>query len=335
MAPLASSDLPLRFALAGATQEPTVTFGYRLAGLDIESDVPLPALGEPRIRPGWRRSAAPPGDWPSAPTFSGRVWLAGSWLELASWWNPAGQCRLQVDHGTTWVIDRNTGLAEVIERGHGHSLQQLQEVALGPPLLLLLASHGLFALHASAAEVEGRLCAFLGPSGEGKSTLSAAAFPGWRRLADDLLPVTLFDGQPEARPDFPQLKLGVSERLHEPPLPLAACFLLASREEMQAEPECKRLPRLEAAAALLRHTMAARIFDQPLLGLHLDFVKEVVRTIPTFQLAYPRNLDELPRLRQMVMATSTALDDTSPTGLAVAGAARPWHPFGLRSLGGL
>jgi hypothetical protein len=70
MTPLASPDLPLRFALAGPSQEPTVTFGYRLAGLDIESDVPLPALGEPRIRPGWRRSVAPPGEWPSATSCS-------------------------------------------------------------------------------------------------------------------------------------------------------------------------------------------------------------------------------------------------------------------------
>lgn len=68
---------------------------------------------------------------------------------------------------------------------------------------------GLLPLHASAVLLDGRVHAFAGVSGEGKSTLVAAlGARGLRRFADDILTVdTAPDGEPRALPGHKRLKL--------------------------------------------------------------------------------------------------------------------------------
>jgi len=92
----------------------------------------------------------------------------------------------------------------------------LEEVVLGPGIMIALALRGTFTLHASACAVGDRVVLFVGDSGAGKSTLAAhlgRAEDGFTRLVDDVLPIELGTGRaPIARIDYPQLKLPPDEQ---------------------------------------------------------------------------------------------------------------------------
>ncbi|MEL7198553.1 MAG: serine kinase [Pseudomonadota bacterium] len=80
---------------------------------------------------------------------------------------------------------------------------------LGPVMAWALNSIGLFVLHASTVQVNGRTIAFLGDKLAGKST-TAAAFvrAGHSLVTDDLLAIEMTKGKrPMCRPAFPQVKL--------------------------------------------------------------------------------------------------------------------------------
>jgi len=97
---------------------------------------------------------------------------------------------------------------------------------LGTALAVLLHQRGNLVLHASAVAVDGGAVAFLGASGQGKSTTAAALHAlGYDLVADDLVPVMLSGAntlehyardrnnadknvaRPTVFPGFPQLKL--------------------------------------------------------------------------------------------------------------------------------
>ena len=178
----------------------------------------------------------------------------------------------------------------------------LAEAALGPALILALALQRVFCLHAGAVAAGDRAVAFLGPSGAGKSTL-AARLPelgrGWRRVADDVLPVAASPGAPCALPYFPQLKLARHEQAADPRdarLELAAVYLLAPPAPAADEVAIRPLTGWAATVALARHTVAARLFGPALLAAHLAFCAEAAARVPIRTLAVPRRPDALPRV---------------------------------------
>jgi len=74
---------------------------------------------------------------------------------------------------------------------------------------LLLHQQGALALHGSAIETPRGVVAFVGASGNGKSTLAMALHDrGHRLVADDICAVVLDDNRrPVAMPSYPRLKL--------------------------------------------------------------------------------------------------------------------------------
>jgi predicted kinase len=163
------------------------------------------------------------------------------------------------------------------------------ELLLGVVPALALALRGVFVLHASA--VSGPLTlAFVGASGAGKSTLAAAlaAHAGWRRIADDALPVALDRVHTEAWLGFPQLKLAPrrwraarGERVR-----LDAIALL-ERGSPGTAMVLEALTPSAGRRALLAHSIGARLFDAPLLQHHLATMTAVVARVPCFRLAVP------------------------------------------------
>ncbi|HEX4955131.1 MAG TPA: hypothetical protein VF017_17205 [Thermoanaerobaculia bacterium] len=231
--------------------------------------------------------------------FSGEVWLGGRRRRLEAWWQ-GERAWLEIEDGGAWALDRRRRVAEHRPGAPPLADDAHAELALGPPLLLLLATRGVFALHAGAAEIAGRLCLFLGPSGSGKSTLAASGgMSPWRRLADDLVPVTLDGSSLVARLDFPQLKLSPSlQRLADgEPRPVDALFLLAGPGSA-AEPEVTPLSELHVATAVLGHTVASRLFDQKLLAAHFELASAAA--LPAWRLATPRDFAFLPALSRKV-----------------------------------
>lgn len=149
---------------------------------------------------------------------------------------------------------------------------------VGPLLGVILMQRGLFVLHASTVAVDGRAVAFFGPSGRGKSTLTAAMTrAGHPLIADDMTVIDTSGTTPSVQPGFPRVKLWpdsasalehdleslplihpertkrsvqLGATFHSGPLPLARCYLLEDGDE---ESSTEIAPR-EAVLALIGST---------------------------------------------------------------------------------
>lgn len=128
------------------------------------------------------------------------------------WVNKQGVCIYRPDVGSFAV---QAGREVVIDPLPSVDEPTLRLFLLGPALALLLHQRDLFVLHASAVGLQGKNgigesygAAFLGYSGEGKSTTAAALHKhGYNFVADDLIAVDMSGSPPQILPGYPQLKL--------------------------------------------------------------------------------------------------------------------------------
>ena len=301
---------PITLEVAQRETAPEEGATYRLAGRTVRISPPL-REAEP-FRVGTRTVPCAPS---ARPVASGRlpereiVYRGPAWIGDAErsvlCLREAERFLVELEGIGSLTVTADGSHAAVDGTAPGVEASVLAEAALGPALVLALALGGTLCLHASAVVTdrgdgdEGVL-AFLGASGAGKSTLARlldGLRPGFRRAADDLLPVSLgARGRTEAlaHPHFPQLKLGPAEQpgpsLPEA-VPLRGLFVLASG----GAPPGTRSPRVrhrpmgprEALVALLRHTVAARLFDRSLLRAHLDRCSALAEAVPVSELVYP------------------------------------------------
>lgn len=187
-------------------------------------------------------------------------------------------------------------------------------------------------LHATAVTTNHGVVAFLGHSGDGKSTLAAAFVQaGARLVTDDMLVLT--PGVPGwlAQPGPPRIKLyreiaagifdadadGIPmnavtdkliflldpERVSDGTEPLAALYVLGDADGgTTLEPVIRPLPPAQAFRALLAHTAAHYPSDTDRLKRQLEFVARLVSEVPVKTLAYAREADGLRRVRDGVLA---------------------------------
>ena len=265
-------------------------FAYRVAGGELLADRPLSWLSA--LAGGERMARLPPrGQWSSPvgdPLFAGRAFLARRERQLECRRVAAG-FELEVAELGRFAYQEKEGVVRLWASTADADPELLAEVLLGPLLALALAQRGVFLLHASACELEGATWLFLGESGQGKSTLAARM--GGRQLADDQAAVEASSHL--LLPDFPQPKLDPSRLpalLAVGRRPLAGIAML-QKAAANAEPALLPSSPLVAAAGILRHTTAARCFDQELLRCHLDFAAGLVAEVPCFTLVYPHHQD--------------------------------------------
>ncbi len=120
-------------------------------------------------------------------------------------------------HGDEFLLHTVAGIGFHYRRGEGIAVEapagtDPREVALwlaGSVHAAVAALNGLYPLHASAIAHEGRVHAFTGAAGAGKSTLVAAlGQQGFTQFADDTLLLDLSgDGAPLCLPGHKRLKL--------------------------------------------------------------------------------------------------------------------------------
>ncbi len=314
---------------------------YRVAGRPLVTDVPLLALAAfgrdsptPGPRDAWpERTGDLDAEGPATThlVFRGRGWIGGAQRVVEYRAGPLG-CRLAVaGGGEYWIASDGSRIERLVPEPEGQASLGIETV-LGPALVLALALQGPFCLHASSAAFGQRAIAFLGESQSGKSTLAAhlggEGGPAWQRLADDVLPVAAVGGGPVALPHFPQLKLSPEEQpAPDGPeqLPLAAVYILdapeggggvdagsaaasaastvaSSDSEGHTAVAIHPLGTRQAMLALVRHTVASRLFDGALAARHMAFCTEVAAAVPVRRLAYPRRRALLPRVRAAIEA---------------------------------
>lgn len=170
-------------------------YAYTLFGLSIASDLELPELSAAEaIDPAdviitHGRIGAGPGHGPGVHRLD----------ECAMLVSIEGIGRFRVRDGREITVEPDP-------RAHA---QNVRLYLLGSAFGLLLHQRGLLPLHANAIELEGTAVAFMGPSGEGKSTLAAWFHDrGHAVVADDVC-VIRFDERrrPVAAPGAPKLRL--------------------------------------------------------------------------------------------------------------------------------
>lgn len=231
--------------------------------------------------------------------YHGRAWVGGSFREI--------DCRadsrrylLSVPGAGRFAIDRDGGgIAAVAAPTAPPEL--FEEALLGPALILALALGGTLCLHAAAVASSGCAVLLAGDSGAGKSTLARhlSDAAGMSLVADDIVPLRAERGETMVLPRFPQLKLPADRQpglLHEP-LPLSRVYVLA---EADGAPVAAPLAAQEASLAVVRHTVAAKLFAPDLLTWHLGAAAAIAATGTIRRLTFPRRLEELPAIAREV-----------------------------------
>lgn len=182
-----------------------VLFRYSAYGLSVESTFPLPELE--------RGAPLPPDagrlvirDAPVALTQQQKDALSGFVFEVSGstfWWEGVGAFHVSAA-GDEIRIDRPADVGDDL----------IAFPLLGPVLSEVLRRRGLFALHASAAEIDGAGVALLADKGTGKSsTVGALLRGGARLLSDDLVAIDPASGL--MKPGFAQIKVDAANLTHQ------------------------------------------------------------------------------------------------------------------------
>jgi hypothetical protein len=246
----------------------------------------------------------------SSLTLSRRTvgWVGGKNRKVETWRASPGYL-LKVTGGSDFYIAPDGGSIVKAEHGAGKQPSGLsaldRHILLGPALVLALALHETWCLHASAALYKGDLIVLLGESGRGKSTLAgylSEDFPDWRLVADDILPVSMTAEGVTAWPRFPQLKLPGDGQpgadLPEKIRVSKVCVLTSSRSGGKSDPQL--LPAAQAIQEYLGHTAGARLFEPDLLEKHLAFCAQAAGSVPVYRLPYTRRHSALPHVKEQL-----------------------------------
>jgi len=202
---------------------------------------------------------------------------------------------------------------------------------LGSAFGALLHQRGLLPLHANAIEIGSKAVAFMGSSGEGKSTLAAWFHDrGYRVVADDVCVVRLApDCRAYASPGQQRLRLWREaleasgrdpstyarsfvgredidkfdvpfelQRRRAEDCELAGIYVLVTADRFSIE----QLGGLQAAEALFSHTYRGRyIHDAGSQQQHWQSAVTLVRYIPIFRIDRPRDLSLLDEQGRLIL----------------------------------
>ncbi|NND82790.1 MAG: hypothetical protein HKN50_10220 [Gammaproteobacteria bacterium] len=173
------------------------------------------------------------------------------------------------------------------------------EVITGPALILLAARKNTYCLHAGAvATAYGNAC-FLAESGLGKSTLSADGGEYWRQLADDILPIRLAEDRAWLS-DYPQLKLANAQVKNPIREDTALDLVIRLSDKPADKVSFRRMDKKESMLEIVRHTVAARLFEKKQLVAHTSFAKRMAKHIPMVEMRFPRDIERIEEVRKKV-----------------------------------
>lgn len=214
----------------------------------------------------------------------------------------------------------------------------LTHAALGPGLAACWTLRGDPVLHGSCVAFGGRAVCFLGPAGQGKSTLAAQLVQAGKQLVSDGLTLLLEKaGRLHAHPGPPWLKLddgslrglsldpecfqpvhrGTGKRLRQQavvqePVEFAAIYTLAEGPAFSVE----RLRGAAALGAVLENMYLVPFLEPGPVPVLFRQAARVARAVPVFRLERRRSWDAvastIARIEQHVERQAPAVGPTSP-----------------------
>ena len=212
----------------------------------------------------------------------------------------------------------------------GVSAQTIEHLHLNQVLPLALSRQFKLVLHSGAVEINGCAAAFLGISGRGKSTLTAAfATQGYRFLTDDGLQLEVNAGQYFAKPSHPSIRLWDDSRHQlmpatvekapnidytpkarllagkevphcDEPLPLQAIYFLGEGNTNAVNIEA--ISARDAVVELVHHSFVLDIEEREMLRHHFSQLIDLAKKPVFFRLDYPRQYQRLPEVIDAVVA---------------------------------
>ena len=285
---------------------PTPVHRYVLAGQEVVFDAPVSALSAFQQTGGLAAESevAPP----SARTrllheanaklqYHGVAPIAEVAQQVSCW---RDQHILQIDVGGRPVCQVDFQHQQIqLLNDQSYDDRLNLEVVTGPALMLLLAAKGIFCLHAGAVITGYGNIALIAESGVGKSTLSAHQREYWQQLADDIVPLLQHQGGYVVG-DYPQLKLPGNTIAARPDGPAAINLVLRLVTKSSDEISFKRLRKTEAMLQIVRHSVAAKLYDAEQLQAHAAFARQLSISTPVVELSYPRDLARLDAVRTAI-----------------------------------
>ena len=210
---------------------------------------------------------------------------------------------------------------------------------LGQVLSFSLLSMGIESLHGTVVVIDDGAVAFVGDCGYGKSTLGAAMLArGFPVLTDDLIALRESASGCIVQPGVPRIKLfpSVARRVfrrkplgtpmnprtpklvlpleqHEAagrPVPLKAIYVLSpprARSNRLTRPRIRPLGGREAFLEVVRSTFNLLVLREERLAGQFRFARNITATVPIRQLAYPRDLSQLPEVCNVVLGDLATL----------------------------
>jgi hypothetical protein len=216
------------------------------------------------------------------------------------------------------------------------SQQTIEHLYQNQVLPLALSRQYKLVLHAAAIEINDFAVAFLGVSGQGKSTLAASfATSGFRFLTDDGLQLEKDEGGYLIKPSHPSIRLWDDSReavmpekaRAAPPVDYTPKSRLLADDEVAHCNEIRALKAMyflgegntntdsiepvsgrDAMVELVRHSFLLDIEEREMLMHHFGQLTELARSRMFFRLDYPRSYDLLPMVREAVIRHAVSLN---------------------------
>ena len=290
-------------------------FEYSVFGLRVRSSLELPELlpasgdGQPDVTIEMAPIADEPAPGSEVTAVNGALVLVVP--DIA---------RFRISGGNTIVVDAERGTPE----------RNVRLFLLGSAFGALLHQRGLLPLHANAVEIDGKAIAFMGASGEGKSTLAAWFHDrGFRVVADDVCVVSIKqDGRPYALPGLARLRLWqdaleasgrqsghygrsyADESWNKFDVPIERSVGAGSEIELCGVYDLCRansfrideLSGIEAADAVFTHTYRGSYLNAAKgERRHWESCVTLVRSTPVFRLSRPSDLERMSETFEQIL----------------------------------
>ena len=315
---------------------------YRVYGLTLVSDAPVPELVPLAASESEADSEVRVCFWSGRKkSFTPSRWFM-------SWSLPTGELWLQCAKDDRGYLLRFPEIADFLVDAEGREIicapepetpmETLRHLLLDQVLPLVLNLKGREALHATAILTPPGVCAFVGPTGAGKSTLAASFLrAGYAILSDDCLVVEIVSGEIFATPAYPSLRLWpdsfealrgvadgsqpvahytskqrlVPERHHgdfpSDPRPLARIYSLARPTDAEggaslASPRIERLSYRDSFMELIQFAFRFDITNREMLLRQFGVLERLVSHVPVRRLQVPDTLSSLPAVCEAIRA---------------------------------
>lgn len=258
-------------------------------------------------------------------------------------WKLRDHYHLAYADGTQFLIDDRGTRVWATWPSETLTLEDTATYFLGPVMGFVLLLRGFISLHACAVAVDDQAVAIVGPAGSGKSTTAAAfADRGYRILSEDV--VTLRDRGarflvepaypsirlwpasvealygaaatlPRLTPTWDKCYLDLTQDKYEfqtHPLPLAAIYLLAERNDDPGAPFVQNLAPAQGLISLIANTYATYLMDRQMRAREFELLHRVVNSVHVRRVtphSDPARIDDLCRT---ILENFAAIDSRMP-----------------------